>query len=526
MAKSDQQIRSTGVSLRLGNSEFLLAAILFLILGVLVAFISYFLIYGQISLRDYYLLPYALLLLIVTSLPALYLMKKRRFSFFHPLVYASWSYFIPAFVFGSLYIVFGSKQPYYAQFIVNPERTLPLTLIYLALGFLGLILGYSLKPAARFGNKIAKLIPDRPLDNVRLLIFAIFLVFLGGFFSITAFSAGAIGYQYLQDATLLGATISFLAAVGSVGSFWIWHIYFGKRNRRFVHKLAMVLSIVFIIFLILLEGNRATLLRSVIAIAFAFHLSGRRIRIQHSLLFVVLLMFALLVGMIYGTTFREIKGDEQRAELSEYFADAKTTVDVVSSRGIGENFTFALDNLFRRLENVNSLAVIVSHYKQFRSIEASYGLDNNIWRYTWTAVIPRIIWPDKPSVSGARDLGELYFDYGGSSPTITPIGDLLRNFGPWSIPFGMMLLGAVLRIIRSVIEDGKKITPCRAVLYYMLLTAISYEGFYGTIFPIVIRTAIVVFAAAYFATLFSARKTKLGFRYSRQPVMQSSKSPL
>jgi hypothetical protein len=75
---------------------------------------------------------------------------------------------------------------------------------------------------------------------------------------------------------------------------------------------------------------------------------------------------------------------------------------------------------------------------------------------------------------------------------LTPIGDLLRNFGPFGIPLGMALLGFVLRILYSALIEGQVITAWRAVAYYMLLGSTSYESFYGNILPGMLRIGIII----------------------------------
>ena len=114
---------------------------------------------------------------------------------------------------------------------------------------------------------------------------------------------------------------------------------------------------------------------------------------------------------------------------------------------------------------------------------AVYRLDNNIWKDTTTFFIPRVVWPDKPVASEPRRYSDLYFNFSESSFVITPMGDLLRNYGVIGVPFGMLFLGIILRTIyRALIEDQPRVL-WKATLYFMLLTAVSYESFFGSIVP-------------------------------------------
>ena len=88
-----------------------------------------------------------------------------------------------------------------------------------------------------------------------------------------------------------------------------------------------------------------------------------------------------------------------------------------------------------------------------------------------------------PVASDPRRFSDLYFNFNGSSFAITPIGDLLRNFGIIGVPIGMAILGLVLRLIYSSLVEGQPPVVWRLNLYFMLLSSVSYEAFYGTIIP-------------------------------------------
>jgi hypothetical protein len=85
---------------------------------------------------------------------------------------------------------------------------------------------------------------------------------------------------------------------------------------------------------------------------------------------------------------------------------------------------------------------------------------------------------------------ELYFNYSENSFSMTPIGDLLRNFGPIGIPLGMLLLGVLLRIIHVSLLTFE-FSYWKISLYFLLITSISYDGTYGGIIPLLFKTAVV-----------------------------------
>ena len=226
---------------------------------------------------------------------------------------------------------------------------------------------------------------------------------------------------------------------------------------------------------------------------FAFAMTGGKFRLKHLTLLGIALPIFLLFGMIYGTTFRSLKTNDDRVSVEQYVTIALETVENITEKDWSKQAADSLEVLAERLEIVSSLGVVVANYEQMQSYEAEYGLENNIWTYTWTAFIPRFLWKDKPLIADNYSYNELYFDHGGFGLAITAMGDLLRNFGPLGVPLGMILLGFSLRILYALFVEGLPFSIWRSTIYLTVLAKISYDSFYGEIFPTVIRVAVVIF---------------------------------
>src|SRR5204863_7131767 len=117
------------------------------------------------------------------------------------------------------------------------------------------------------------------------------------------------------------------------------------------------------------------------------------------------------------------------------------------------------------------------------SDEERWGISNNILVDSTIFFIPRVLWESKPIGLPTRSYGDLYFNYADNSFTMTPMGDLLRNFGPIGVRLGMLRLGFVLRVIYAALVEGWSFSYWKTTLYFMLLTSISYEGPFGMIIP-------------------------------------------
>lgn len=438
-----------------------------------------------------FIVPWILILGFVFAIPIAFMLVRGTFAFHDPIVFATFSYLFPAFVIGGIILAFGWSEPYFLSFIQDADVNLPYTVLLIGLGFLGLVGGY----LAAFGNKIGAWIgghlPGSEPNSRYFLVPAFVLLIVGMFNSYAATVLGIIGYQHPEEIGIFDGLIFLTTLFWMQASFILWFIVFkdGRLNPANI-SIAVILLVTSLI-KALYAGNRGGLLQIAIIIGLAYLLSGRQLNFRKSVIAVVLVSLALMVGMIYGTTFRLNKGDESTVSIESYTADVLKTIDSVSETENMEALEFGITNLAERIDVLSSVAVVVSNYEQLQPYEESYGLNDNITKDLSTFFIPRIIWNDKPVASEPRAYSDLYFNFPDNSFAITPIADLLRNFGVSGVFFGMFILGALLRVLyRTLVEDQPRML-WRSALYFMLLTSISYEGFYGAIIPYVVKVGIV-----------------------------------
>lgn len=451
---------------------------------------------------DMYLMPWVLLLGAVIAAPNAYLIYKKRFHLFHPLCFAAWTCFIPAFFVGGLLLASNLSQPFYLTYVGDERYNLPLTLIYIAVGYGGLTLGFFLPFAKPFGEKIKQRLPAWEWRADKLLVPGVCLLAIGWANNILGFSFGILGYQKLEEIGQYDGLIFLLTLLWTQGSFILWLSIFRTAKLNFNHYLVIGLLLATSLAKAVFQGNRGGLVGVVMLIGCAFVFAVGKLRFAHKVTGAVLLSLALIGGMIYGTTFRAIKGNTSQVSTEDYVGDILTTFEKLSDQDLTRNLSEGFAALAERMEAVSSLAVVVANYEKLEPYEASYNLKDNIWNDTVYFFIPRPLWKDKPIGSSPRDYSDLYFNYGENSFIITPMGDLLRNFGPVSILFGMMLLGFVLSVIYSSLIENQEFSYWRTTLYYLMLSAASYEGFYGIIFPNMLRYGAIAMAGILFIRLF------------------------
>ena len=453
----------------------------------------------------FFILPWLVALSVVLATPSAILYYKGEFRLDNPIVFATWSYFFPAFVLGGFFLAAGFSQPYFLAFIQDPESDLPYTIILIMLGFAGLSIGYFLPVGERIGAAIGKKLPSSDYKSSSYLLPGIALLVIGMINSVIATAMGLFGFQKAEEINSYDGLIFLTTLFWLEASFLLWYVLFRQKTWNFTSLLVIVALIGTAISKALLAGNRGSVIQIFSIIALAYVLAGREFRLKQASIAGVLLIFFMIVGMIYGTTFRNVKGSESTQSIDRYTENIFNTLEQVGQNDNISLLQFAFSNLAERIDVLSTVAVVVSNYEKLAPYEASYDLDDNIWKDTTTFFIPRIIWPDKPVASEPRRYGDLYFNFGENSFAITPIGDLVRNFGPWGVPLGMLVLGMILRVIYRALVEKQVHLLWKATLYFMLLTAISYEGFYGAIIPYMFKYGATAIVGVVLVNLFAVK---------------------
>ncbi len=444
------------------------------------------------AIGQYYLIPWSVLAGVIILSPSVYIYYRGKMDLFHPLVFGVWSYIFPAFILGGFILAFDSGNPYLMGLIENPRYELPLSLFYITVGYLSVVVGFYLPFNRFFAQKVGELFPDWDWSPDDVWLPGLVLMGIGVGFNVVGFIQGVLGFQRVDEIGIFDGLIFYLTSIYTIGNLLLWIAIFESKEKHGVYYGVLLLLIFMIPLKMGLAGNRGSLLSSVLPIAVAFWYSGRRLKWQHSVALAFLLLVSISVGIVYGTAFRNIKGSEARIDAGNYVGQIGETFDYISRRDISTLADESTRTLFERLENLSSLAVVVSNYEKLEPYEASYGLKNNILNDLRTSLVPRFIWPDKPNTSDPRAYSELYFHYGENSFAITPFGDLLRNFGFFGIIFGMMLIGIYYRIIFSALIETDHPRIWKKMTYYPLLTVVSYEAFYATIAPSLVRILIIL----------------------------------
>jgi hypothetical protein len=484
-------------------------------LATMVTFIVIIAVNGAFESYPYiYLVPWLLGLGIVMAIPSLVLHYQGRFSFADPLVFATWSYFFPAFVVGGMFFAAGLSQPSHATLIQDADYNMPLTVVMVGLAFAGLAVGYFLPVGSRLGGFIAKILPQTDHKPSTFIFPGLVLLFLGVMNTVAAFAMGLFGFQKGDEINSYDGLIYLTTLFWMQASFLLWFVIFRQKKITFVHVPVIVLLLATSISKALFAGNRGSIIQIFTIIALAYILAGRQFKFKQGVIAASVLSVGIFVGMLYGTTFRQVKGTESAQGAGQYTENIINTFEQVGRNDTYESIMFGFTSLTERFDIFSVLAVVVSNYEVLRPYEEAYGIDDNIWVELTTFFIPRVVWNDKPYTSDPRKFSDLYFNYGESSYAITPIGDLLRNYGIIGVPLGMLILGIIMRMIYFSLVEARAPAVWKIALYFMLLTAVSYEGFYATIIPSLFKVGFTAIVGI-LIVMFLAKRMDRGVSFAR-----------
>ena len=452
-----------------------------------------------------YLLPWIMALAVLLAIPCLILWKQGKFSLENPLVFATLSYFGPAFVIGGFSLAAGYSQPPFLHYIQDAPENLPYTMQIIMLGYAGLAVGYFLPIGEKAGELAETYLPIANYEVDSFRVPGLVLLALGIVNSILSLFLGLFGFQRGAEIGTYDGIIFLTTLFWMEASFLLWFIIFRTKKFDLNSYITVALLIVTAASKALFAGNRGSMIQIFIFISLAYIMSGREFKLKQMSIAGGGLVVALLIGTIYGTTFRDVKGSEGQVSASDYADTVFNTIDKIGTSDNSSTLNVGLYTLAERIDTVSSLAVVVSNYEQLAPYEESYGLDNNITKDLTTFFIPRVFWPDKPVASEARRYSELYFNYGENSFAITPMGDLIRNFGLIGVPIGMLILGIMLRFIYRALVEDQPVVLWRATVYFMIVTAVSYENFYGAVIPFVFKVGATAIIGMFFVVLLAKK---------------------
>ncbi|QCK87606.1 hypothetical protein E8L99_18500 [Phreatobacter aquaticus] len=461
------------------------------------------------------------------------LFRGGRFAVPHPFIHVSWTYLAPIFVGGSLlFVVMGiSDTP--QEFIQTPSSDYRLTILFMAIGIAALALGMLVGRPRAIGLQLGARLPHLVWPNSMALGAGIALVLVGAAIQFVNFQSGLIGYQ-LGSTGPFTALFYYLGLVFQLGQFLVWFAIFSKSRVGRAQLTAGMVSVLTMLLVAMLAGSRGLLFSCWIIMVLACFSAHRRPSMRHLVVLAIAGVLSIGLGFTLGTLFRHLKAGLleqpaptrtlqqsrsaqnpptqstappsaptfQSAEDWARFAQRPMTLQdqadtlrgAVSLAGGGQYLPMVLRAFAARTNTLSQITVLVSRrHELIASMPPS--LHSGILIGIATALVPRVLWPGKPVIGDVAAHARLFFDFEGNSFAVTPVGDLLLNFGPAGIVPGMILLGMLMSLLYATLVEAVPGSAARAAIYVVMLTQFSMEGFFSTIIPSLLRSGLVAVIA-------------------------------
>lgn len=326
------------------------------------------------------------------------------------------------------------------------------------------------------GMSFIKVLPDNILNNGKLFALS--------------------DEEFVDSKLFLAVTISLIIIIlltnfpfggALMKSLFIIFIVYYFHNKKWLSQNTLFsgLFLIFTLFyfLVLSDARRAFL--EIILIAFIAY--STLMQKSYKLSFLLLFSLLSLLGILFLSAFTRSEFDilsfEGLSQAYENIIIFVTDTSLLSWLLMMMDFAIAYDNFLYILANIDSLG-----YIDFDSFKRVFGF-----------ILPRDIWLEKPLdtqiliVESRPNLGFA----GGTSQSITFIGDLFWNGGIFAIFCGFFFLGLIISILDRALLSTSKLNTiiilCFAPYFFLLWRgAFSTELVYTTI-SIILLLSIVFF---------------------------------
>lgn len=427
--------------------------------------------------------------------------RKTGLSLLHPVVYLSLSYYIPQFIIMPL-IQWLDWDPNTfipglgneALFYFNLSEVVGIgSLVCLCVGFY-----------LSFGRRIARHLPsldrwDWPPKSLGTASFVMYLL-IG--IPIIIFQIVYGHFTYSGEFNVgIDTIFNYLQFFRHSSLFLVWFCYWRSGRRTSLRAPLLVTGVE--LTMAVISGSRGRLMINLLVIMMSYFVgSKKRVSLKKGItVFGPVLAIALVAGVLLGTIFRGNKvaqaGLDTGTSLSQAIQYSILSFRQVGEMSLGSQLLSFSKTMMSRIDGQRNLGLILAYADQYKMMEESRGMSNNILRELSWSLIPRALYPNKPIVG---DIANKYaMLYGGSGPiqssAMTVMGDLYRNFKLIGVAIGMALIGILMRIMYDWLKPVGHPGAAAALLFTIwLLFQLGLESNYSALLVNLPRTGAVMLA--------------------------------
>jgi hypothetical protein len=362
----------------------------------------------------------------------------------------------------AMFVMFGLGSLYgWAGLDPLPGHPDPLpALVMAAAALTTFTIGYHLPAVART-KSLASRLPRWEPGRARLA--ALICVVIGVVGSVAVLSSTGYFFASEKDVSVEAFSIlGFPQELLFVGMSMLAIVVCSTMTRR---RAAVVLGVVALVAIaaFLPTGRRFYVFQVLAALGIPWHYYVRRISLKPILILGVIAILVLNpVGQLWRTGYRtlEAKGPTDIPAVASFVGDQ------LGSMTAAEYFDYTFGERFERVNEAATVAALRATVPSI--IDYKYG-QTYLPILTW--LIPRLIWPDKPTFQYFNEIGRasglIKYDNYDTAVVYTSLGELYLNFGDVGVLIGMLAIGMLVRWLYQALIVGARNET--AVLAYAVL---------------------------------------------------------
>ena len=457
--------------------------------------------FGELSHTALLSLLLSLLFSMAISAVAYHEKTRGRFDLFHPILFSGFLFFFPNFVLKTWIIILSDAEEPIITKLWNPDHSILLALIVGLVAYGCLILGYYRCPFKDWARRQLLKFKSQffSFKTIPLPSMVLFLTGIGCSYYLLATGQG-VGYTDVQEVGPFMNVLQHISKFNLYALFIFLYAYLlvPGGNLAWKMEIAFIISCQFTLGFII--GSRGYLFLTGLVVTAAMQYSGYfKVKPTRVLKVGGLLVLLLFLGMIFVTSFRQIKykyiGFDQPYSMKESWFVYREAIRSENINNLSQALTYFGELITVRLNNMTSLASVLERADKVKDIEIAYGINSNMLQEFLWGLVPRFLYPNKPILSDfALKFGIIYRDNpvsmrSWSNPTI--IGDLYRNARYPGIIIGMIFLGMFLRLMYiALVERVKNLFSFMAFTFSIL--NMNLEGTFIGVFHGLIRLWIMM----------------------------------
>lgn len=263
--------------------------------------------------------------------------------------------------------------------------------------------------------------------------------------------------------------------------------YFGVSLKKKSHIPISTIYLVFILITGFLTGMKENTLYPLIFIGFIFYEYFGAIKT--SVVFIPLMALYLYYIPAYNNKVRDTRWYDNKTAIE--------TIDIISNTELSEeevkdnNWGF----LTTRLSEISMLNIYISNVPQKRGYYHFEIVENGL-----ISLIPRFIWPDKPSPDEtaqkrATDNGALILNSNNDKTSAKPqtVADAYLSYDYLGIAITFLILGMILKKATTLLYNKVGYELGISVLFYSLFSILSRGGSFENLFNTICYAFILVY---------------------------------